>query len=110
LADIYEKEEMNKTEIEKLKEIIIKTETIKADLTDSIKKADAKNIKFKFNEDLILADDIIIEAQNTLDNDASIVDLYRKNDAIPDELRELKNELSDIKDDLNKRMLECKAR
>jgi hypothetical protein len=110
LADIYEKEEMDKTEIEKLKEIIIKTEAIKADLTDSIKKADAKNIKFKFNEDLVLADEIIIEAQNTLENDASVVDLYRKNDTIPDELNGLKSELSKIKDDLNKQMLEHKAR
>jgi hypothetical protein len=109
LADIYEKEEMDKTEIEKLKEIIIKTEAIKADLTDSIKKADAKNIKLKFNEDLVLADEIIIEAQNTLENDASVVDLYRKNDTIPDELNRLKSELSKIKDDLNKQMLEHKS-
>ena len=79
-------------------------------MTDSIKKADAKNIKFKFNEDLILADEIIIEAQNTLENDASVVDLYRKNDTIPDELNGLKSELSKIKDDLNKQMFEHKAR
>ena len=100
---------MYKTEIEKLKEIITKTEAIKADLTDSIKKADAKNIKLKFNEDLVLADEIIIEAQNTLDNDASVVDLYRKNNTIPDELSELKNELSKIKDGLNKQMSESKV-
>jgi hypothetical protein len=110
LSDIYDKEEMDKTEIERLEEIINKTEAIKADLTDSIKKADAKNIKFEFNQDLERAEKIIADAKNTLDNDASIVDLYRKNNTIPDELSELKNELSKIKDDLNKRMLEYKAR
>jgi hypothetical protein len=110
LADIYEKEEMDKTEIEQLKGIINRTEAIKENLQDLMKMANANKMNITFNEDIESADSIIKEANNTLDKEASIVMVYRKNDTIPNELRKLENELSKIKDDLNHRIHEYNAR
>ena len=110
MPDIYDKEEMDKTEIERLEEIINKTKAIKENLQDLIKMADANKMDIKFNEDLELAEKIITDANNTLDKEASIEEVYRKNETIPNELRELENELSKIKDDLNHRTHEYKTR